>query len=593
MKRDIITIVDFGGQYAHLIANRVRRLGVYAEIVQNDVNVNTIKHSKGIIFSGGPQSVDTDLSPKISDKVFKLHIPILGICYGHQVFAFKFGGKIGRIPEYGKCLLRVNDKSTLFKGVNSQETVWQNHGDAVLEAPKGFSVLASTADNEVSAMSNVEKKWYSVQFHPEVTHSGQLGKQIFQNFIFDICKAQKSWSMKNYLEDLKASIKSEVGKRNVFLLVSGGVDSTVCFALLNSILGPERVRGLHIDTGFMRKNESKMVDKMLKDRGFNNLEIFNAEQEFMKRLKDVYDPEEKRKIIGKAYLDIKDEALKKYNLDEKNWLLAQGTIYPDTIESGGTKNADTIKTHHNRIDQIQELIKQGLIIEPLKELYKDEVREVGRILKLPVKLIDRHPFPGPGLAIRALCNQIKRVAISRSIDSYKPYKVEIVDIKSVGIKGDARSYANPAIISGKYNFEKLQSMMTEITNQQTGVNRVVYNVLGCEFANVKLHQQFLNEQYLRILREVDDITTEIIRKEKLLKKIWQCPTVILPLGNDKSKFSIILRPVDSIDAMSAKAYELSESILMSISKRIKQEHKEIYAVFYDLTSKPPGTIEWE
>ena len=346
MSRDFITIIDCGGQYAHLIASRIRRLGVYTQIVSNDVKAKEIKDSKGVVFSGGPQSVYSKNSPKLDDEIYDLNIPILGICYGHQTFAYKFGGRdcIGRIPEYGKSQLFIKNKENLFKTCEDG-VVWQNHGDAVIKLPDNFECIASTEDNELSAMKHVQKPWYSVQFHPEVTHSGDIGEKLFSNFIFNICETSKSWTMDVYIDNLKDEIREFVGDRNVFLLVSGGVDSTVCFVFLNSILGKDRVFGLHIDNGFMRKNESNLVMESLKKRGMDNLEIYNAENEFLDSLKGVYEPEEKRKIIGKVYLDVKDKALEKYNLDSEKWLLAQGTIYPDTIESGGTKNADTIKTH--------------------------------------------------------------------------------------------------------------------------------------------------------------------------------------------------------------------------------------------------------
>jgi GMP synthase (glutamine-hydrolysing) len=378
---DKITIIDFGGQYAHLISNRIRRLGVYTNIVLNDVKAEELKDSRGIIFSGGPQSVDSEDSPKIDPEIFELDIPIMGICYGHQLFAHNFGGEIGSAPEYGKCELEVLKKDGLFQDCEDIETVWQNHGDAVVKVPEGFEVAAKTKDNEVSSMQHKEKPWFSVQFHPEVTHSGELGKKLFHNFVFNICKAEKSWSMEKYLKDLRTEIKDFVADKNVFLLVSGGVDSTVCFALLNEILGKERVFGLHIDGGFMRKEESAKVKEILDEKGFDNLEIYDAEDDFIGALKEVYEPEKKRKIIGKMYLEVKDKALEKYDLDPNKWLLAQGTIYPDTIESGGTKNADTIKTHHNRVDQIQDshrnALKEYIDFVSNEKLFKTKFVDLG------------------------------------------------------------------------------------------------------------------------------------------------------------------------------------------------------------------------
>jgi len=600
MKRDIISIIDCGGQYAHLIASRIRRLGVYTEIVTNDVKIKDLKNSSGVIFSGGPQSVYGKTSPKIKKGIYELDVPILGICYGHQTFAYTFGGKkcIGSIPEYGKSKLVLKNTEDLFKGCEDG-VVWQNHGDAVIILPDDFEVLASTKNNEFSAMKHIEKPWYSVQFHPEVTHSGEIGEKLFSNFIFEICKVEKSWSMDVYLTELESEIKGFVGDRNVFLLVSGGVDSTVCFVLLNKILGKERVFGLHIDNGFMRKNESNLVLESLKKRGMDNLEVYNAEDEFLDELKGVYDPEEKRKIIGKVYLDVKDRALEKYNLVPEKWLLAQGTIYPDTIESGGTKHADTIKTHHNRVDQIEELIKQGLVVEPLKELYKNEVRTLGMLLNLPDELVNRHPFPGPGLAIRALCSKENLEMSDSNMESKIDddgfvYTSFNLPVKSVGIKGDSRCYAHPCVIESVYDFKKLKKKMTYITNSDVDVNRVIYKVKASgDIKHAFLHKQHLTKKYMDILRVADDIVMSALQKHKLMSRVWQCPTVILPFGSEMKPYSFVIRPIDSIDAMSAEAVNIGKDVVREIVEKIESAIPEMFAVFYDLTSKPPGTIEWE
>lgn len=595
MQRDTITIIDFGGQYAHLIANRIRRFGVYTEIVTNDVKASELTSSKGLIFSGGPQSVNTDSSPQVDKAIFDLDIPILGICYGHQMFGFLFGGEIGSVPEYGRCPLFIKNSEDLFLGCELETSIWQNHGDAIVALPKGFEIIASSDQNEIAAMKHSKKPWYSVQFHPEVTHSGAVGTKMLENFALHICQAQPSWSMEVYLEEVKQEILAQVGDRNVFLLVSGGVDSTVCFALLNDILGKERVFGLHIDNGFMRKNESQNVLKVLNEKGFDNLEVAHASDEFFSALEDVYEPETKRKIIGQVYLDVKDAALTKYNLDPNNWLLAQGTIYPDTIESGGTKHSDTIKTHHNRIDQIQILIDQGLVVEPLKELYKDEVRELGRLLGLPDHLVDRHPFPGPGLAIRALCAKESGVSEEYGDDGDSgKYKLFKLPLQSVGIKGDARSYAHPVVAEGGYGFEKLEVLMTKVTSD-VEVNRLIYPIVSCVKgrSEMRLCDQYLESKYIDILREADAIVMDALMESGLMKKVWQCPTVIVPFGTSDQPYCIIIRPIDSIDAMSAQAIDLGYDFLLDVSNKILSACPKVCEVFVDITSKPPGTIEWE
>ena len=581
-----ISIIDFGGQYAHLIANRIRRMGVYTQIIHNTESLAKLKNSKGIILSGGPQSVNTHTSPQINTKIFDLGIPILGICYGHQLICHHFGAKIGNAPEYGPCELNLKADSKLYRNCDTKSVIWQNHGDVISSLPEGFEIIGTTKKDPLSSLQNRQRNIYTTQFHPEAGHSGITGQNILKNFVFEICTAKPSWSMGMYLKILKQEIIEQVGDKKVFLLVSGGVDSSVCFALLNEILGKEKVFGLHIDNGMMRQNESKDIEIFLKEKGLDNLHIYHAEKEFLDALKKIYEPEQKRNIIGKVYLEVKDKALDKYNLDPQEWMLAQGTIYPDTIESGGTKNADTIKTHHNRVDQIQELIKKGLVVEPLKELYKDEVRELGRLIGLPNHLVDRHPFPGPGLGIRALC--CTQTGQTQAINEF-----DILPIQTVGIKGDARSYAKAASFTGSYHFENLQKMMLDITSQNKDINRLIYNISQQSLSNIHTHKQYITKEYLDILRKADHITNTILKQKNLHKKIWQCPIIILPCGTDEKPYSIVIRAIDSEDAMSASAIDLGKNVLVEIQQTIMQNIDGIYTVFYDLTSKPPGTIEWE
>lgn len=399
-----ITILDFGGQYAHLIGTRLRKLGCYSEIKETDTPARELRDSSGIIFSGGPQSVYDLNSPTVDPAVFELGIPILGICYGHQLMNHLLGGKVeaGKVKEYGLAKIKAVSNSPFLKKIDSQSVVWMSHGDEVTRLAEGFELIASSDDCQNAAVADEKRKFYGVQFHPEVTHSHQ-GNQFLSNFI-EICGASGTWSLDNFLEKEIHKIKEQVGDKKVFMLVSGGVDSTVAFALLEKALGKSKVYGLFVDTGLMRYQERTEVETALKSIGFDNLHIEERANDFLTALKGKTEPEEKRKIIGDMFLTVQQEVSTRLKLNPAEWLLGQGTIYPDTIETGGTKNADKIKTHHNRVEAIQKLIEEGKVIEPLAELYKDEVRVIGEMLGLPHAMVWRHPFPGPGLGVRILCS---------------------------------------------------------------------------------------------------------------------------------------------------------------------------------------------
>ncbi|MFC1691181.1 glutamine-hydrolyzing GMP synthase [Nanoarchaeota archaeon] len=596
---DKILVMDFGGQYAHLIANRIRRLNVYSEIVHNDISIDELQKPeiKGIILSGGPTSVFDDNAPKPDKKLFQLDKPILGLCYGQQLMAHELNGKVesGKKREYGSARIDIKNKNDLFQGLNDSETVWMSHGDNVEEIPKGFEILASTADCPVAGMGN--GKYFGLQFHPEVTHTPN-GMKILENFV-NICKAKKEWTMKNFANEKIEEIKKQANEKNVFLLVSGGVDSTVGFVLLNKALGAERVHGLHIDNGFMRKDESILVKESLAH--YPNLHIYDASDEFLDSVKDVYDPEEKRKIIGKKFVEVAHEQLKNLKLDPNKWILGQGTIYPDTIESAGTKHAALIKTHHNRVEEIQKLIEEGKVIEPINQLYKDEVRALGRELGIKDELIDRHPFPGPGLAVRCLCAEKEdevenkeelEKGISKIIKENLSFV--ILPLKSVGVQGDNRTYAHPCVIVGDAKWDELEEISTNITNKFKDINRVIKLIRlkgGIKRDNIKIKKAYLTEDRLDLLREADSIVNKIINEKNLLNKIWQFPVVLIPLQLSDGE-SIVLRPVYSQEAMTAKFADIDIKIVEEMADKIL-ELDGIDAVFYDITHKPPGTIEWE
>ncbi|HOX51959.1 MAG TPA: glutamine-hydrolyzing GMP synthase, partial [Fibrobacteria bacterium] len=397
-----IVILDFGGQYAHLIATRIRHLGVYSEIRFPADGPGDLEGVAGVILSGGPSSVYAEDRPDFDKAWLGVPVPVLGLCYGHQVIAMETGGRVhrGDIHEFGAADLRHDGKSALLKGIPSPTRVWMSHGDEVDAVGAGFSVVGTTDNCRFAAVENLSTRRFGVQFHPEVTHSTH-GQILLSNFL-DICGCERDWDMGGQVERLSLKLREQAKGRKVFLLVSGGVDSTVAFELLNKALGPDRVLGLHIDNGLMRADESRAVMEFMKAQGFDNLRIADASDLFLGRLAGVWEPERKRKIIGDTFLDVQAEETAKLGLNPDEWLLAQGTIYPDTIESGGTRNAATIKTHHNRVPAILELIEAGKIVEPLAELYKDEVRALGEALGIPHDLVWRHPFPGPGLGVRLL-----------------------------------------------------------------------------------------------------------------------------------------------------------------------------------------------
>lgn len=601
MQKSKIVVIDFGGQYAHLICRRIRQLNVFSEILEPTVSLNELKNANGIILSGGPSSVYDENAPVFNEKIFETKIPILGLCYGHQLMAKALGGKVtqGKLKEYGTAEFKILNKKSLFAGLKPREIVWMSHGDFVEKVPNGFDVIGSTENCKNAAIANFGKKFFGLQFHPEVTHTLN-GMLVLKNFVFKICGCRPDWTMKNYIPQKISEIRRQAGGKNVLILVSGGVDSAVALALLAKALPEEKIYALHIDTGFMRKNETKNVEIALKKLGLGKLHVVNASTEFFDALNGIIEPEQKRKIIGELFLKIKDREIKRLNLNPDEWLLCQGTIYPDTIESKGTKNAAKIKTHHNRVESILELIELGKIVEPLNQLYKDEVRNLGEKLGLPKKFVQRHPFPGPGLAIRAICsdgitgNSIKELTeMAKLLAKNFEFNARVLPIQSVGVQGDSRSYGNCIALWGKLNWKKLEECSTKLTNELHEINRCVYMVLPNELNSAKLQAKTLTEKRIQLLQEADEIAMKAIAKHKLLEKIWQFPTVLIPIAvNADEAESIVLRPVESLEAMTAKFYPMNEKILKEIAEKIMKLNG-ISAVFYDITHKPPATIEWE
>lgn len=604
---DTIAVVDFGGQYAHLIATRVRRMGVYSEIVPDSTPLEDFKKYKGIILSGGPQSVYADDSPKCDERIFDLGIPILGICYGMQFIAHTLGGKVEPCKgsrEYGIAFMETVTDSPLFAHLDDErQQVWMSHGDSVTAIPDSFDVIGKTDDCPFAAVADESRHIYGMQFHVEVTHTTH-GDAMLENFVCDIVGAKKEWELgENYLNEKIQEIKDRVGDKKVFLLVSGGVDSTVAFAMIAKAVGNDRVTGLFVDTGLMRKNEGKEVADSLKALGVD-LQVYEGADDYFAALADKYEPEDKRKIIGDLFLKIKDKVSEDLGLNDHDWLLGQGTIYPDTIESGGTKNADKIKTHHNRVDKIEQLIAEGKVIEPLVDLYKDEVRKTGELLGIAHDMVWRHPFPGPGLGVRCLCLQETfPLDCSDNIESEIAENdivasAHVLPIKSVGVQGDARSYKHP--IALRFNelpatedaWTEIGTLSSKITNGYGDINRAI--MLLTEAGDITAHpHSYITPERISLLQEADHIVTEVIKDHGLYGDIWQFPVVLVPVQvGDTSGEMVILRPVNSTEAMTASFSHLPKDVLEELITKLTAI-EGVSAVAYDITNKPPGTIEWE
>ncbi len=596
---DSIAILDFGGQYTHLIANRVRRLGVYSEIMPCDSPASELRQFKGLIFSGGPHSVTDATGPTIADGVLELGVPILGLCYGHQLIARELGGSVARGDscEYGLATMAIQDASGIFEGLDAKQQIWMSHGDTVTRLPDGFRTMGATEDCAQAAVGDPDRRIYGFQFHPEVTDTPN-GMRMLDNFV-DICDCERTWNSEAFLKQISDEIITTCKGKKVFLLVSGGVDSTVAFALLNEALGPERVHGLHVDTGMMRHNESRDIMEYMREHGFNNLDIIDAGERFLAALEGVSDPEKKRMIIGNLFLEVKVEEEQRLGLNTNEWLLGQGTIYPDTIESAGTEHADKIKTHHNRVDVLLEMIEKGLVIEPLSQLYKDEVRQLGESLGLPRKLVWRHPFPGPGLGVRLLCSDGNEIPVTDAarkhvsdIASAMGYDSIVLPIKSVGVQGDGRTYAHPALLTGELHWEQLEAVSTRLTNNVRDINRVMYGVAVSPSLKYRLIEGYMTKDRLDKLRAIDDEVTKAIFASGEYEKIWQMPVVLLPMVNDRNEQCVVLRPILSQEAMTARFCPLDPTTMERIVTAAK-DIDGIGDIFFDITHKPPGTIEWE
>ena len=503
---DKIVVLDFGSQYSHLICRRIRDFSVYAELVPFDISLENITklNPKGIIFSGGPSSVYDSGAPIPDKKIFQLNVPILGICYGHQIIVNNFGGKIKRAnKEYGSSVLTIDSNSDILNGIGDSVRAWMSHGDEAEDVPEGFEIIGHTESSRSAAIANKQKTVFGIQFHPEVVHT-EKGTEILKNFVLDVCYANPDWSMEKFVENAVENISKVEG--NVLCGVSGGIDSTVAALLIHKAIG-NRLKCVFVDNGLLRLNEAEEIENMFK----NNFEVdftkIDGQEQFLSKLNGVIDPEEKRKIVGKEFGDIFTKFSKENG--QFTWL-AQGTLYPDVIESGVSKGpASVIKTHHN-VGGLPELHLK--VLEPLRDLYKDEVRKVAKIIGIPQDLVVRHPFPGPGLAVR---------------------------------------------------------IIGEVTKNKLDITRVASKIVEEELQNADLYD-----------------------------KVWQAYAAVgddkaVGVVGDERKYGniVMIRIVDSIDAMTADWTRLPNELLEKISNRITNEIDDVTWVSYVVSSKPPATIE--
>jgi len=582
--RPQITVLDAGGQYCHLIARKVRDLGVYAEVAPSETPAAELTGRKGIIISGGPSSVYDPGSPTIDPLLLHASIPVLGICYGQQLMAHILGGRVkkGDRGEYGFAQFDLLRADGLFRGIAGRQQVWMNHRDAVQDPPPGFDVLGSTSTCTVAAMASPERGLYAVQFHPEVAHT-PCGTQILTNFVFDSCGCVKDWDPAGQVQAIEDQIRAVAKDRNIFFFVSGGVDSTVAYTLCLRALGPERVHGTYVDTGLMREGETEFVRENFASLGARAFAVEDAAEQFLSSLATAVNPEDKRHIIGEQFVRVQQRILESEHFLNGRWILGQGTIYPDTIESGGTAKADLIKTHHNRVAGIQKLMDEGRIIEPLSSFYKDEVRAIGRELSIAPELLERHPFPGPGLAIRCLCSGTEA----------KPQRVDegwILPVRSVGVQGDSRTYRPVLALE---SVPASDEDTADVINRRTDVNRIVGIAHTCgPIDSLKVMPAYLTAERLDRLRRADAIVRQLSLESGFDATIWQFPVVLIPVGNAARPDSVVLRPIDSVDGMTASAVRIPADLLARIVWEL-MEVEGVAGVFYDLTNKPPATIEWE
>ena len=614
-----LAILDCGGQYTKVIDRRVRELGVKSDIFPINVKSEDLKGYKSVILSGGPNNIGEAQRLKFDQKIFELGIPVLGICYGMQLISDYFGGKVDSNlkKEYGQCEITIKTNSPIFEGLSENQQVLMSHGDTVNETPKGFDIIGMSG-NAIAAIGNDDKKIYGFQFHPEVDLT-ENGMKMFENFIRKVAEYKEVYALDDRIQTSIKMIKEKVGNNKVIVLVSGGVDSAVTAALLVKALPADNIYAIHIDSGFMRKNESDIICENLKELGLKNLIRENAKDYFFNTvvevngkklgpLVDTVDPEIKRQIIGEIFIRIANNVIERLGLNPENTFIAQGTLRPDLIESGNpdiSGFAHKIKTHHNDVEIVREARKKGLIVETNSDWHKDEVRKVARKLGLEESIASRQPFPGPGLAIRLICHDKSDEAKITSEDINKLNDILrnvnengfILPIKSVGVQGDSRSYRNLCLIEGnnlEFNWKNITSKAKEITDSIHTINRVGYILNKSNINdNINCYDMKINDENVELLRELDKIVTSNLESAK----VNQTFAVLIPIGINK-KYSVAIRTFVTNDFMTGRPGEIGKEVeknqLENIIKEIEKNYGDkIEFIIYDVTSKPPATTEWQ
>lgn len=618
MDLERVAILDCGGQYTKVIDRKIREMSVKSDIFPIGVSAAELREYQGIILSGGPGSVWAEHSLEYDPGIFALKVPVLGICYGMQLINKHFGGVVlpGLKTEYGETEIEVDPNCPLFEGLEARQGVLMSHGDSVKELAPGF-LVGARSDKVYAAIYHPGLKIFGVQFHPEVDLTVN-GKQMLANFLYKICGLHGNYLLEDRIQTAIEKIREKVKDQKILVLVSGGVDSAVSAALLVKALNPENVYAIHIDHGLMRKNESDLVCDNLRRMGLKHLIRENAAADFFESvvevngkkigpLTKVVDPEEKRNIIGEVFIKVVKRVAAGLDLDFDKTFWAQGTLRPDLIESGNpdvSGYAHRIKTHHNDVDIVRRAREKGLVVETNWDWHKDEVRQVARALGIDESIASRQPFPGPGLAIRVICNDGSEKISSTQAHRFQEvfqnltaaYHGRVLPIKSVGVQGDCRSYRYLALVAGKgmeLDWNEVYRIGTNLPNQLDFINRVAYCLNRREMpAELQTHQMYLNQETVGLLRELDHLVVKQLNRNP----ISQAFAVLLPIGSGKH-YSVAIRTIITSDFMTGRpagiGKDLAKEILSELVGEIEKGFPEIDLILYDVTSKPPATVEWQ
>lgn len=629
-----IAVLDAGGQYVDLVKKGIERQGFEAVVLPIDTPLDEIEKTySAIVMSGSPASSHAETAPQPDEALWKTKLPFLGICYGQQAMAQAFGGTVetGVLREDGRVTTQVDTTQPIFQGLKKDLTGLFTHGDFVTKVPNGFTAIGtheigSGEDKKTVYSALAKDNFIGVQFHPEVFDDTPAGYEIFSNFLQKVAKLTPDQELlekqtEGMIADMREDIRAKADGREVIAFASGGIDSTVATLLAAEVIDPAKLHIFYIDNGFMRDEDAAVIE-MLKENGIN-VQQYDAVEEFEEAtftengvtegpLKDVTNPETKRRIIGEMFVTVRDKLAQKLNLTADEAMLLQGTNAADRIESGHSKGGqatDVIKTHHNQVKGVKDLEARGLLIEPLDELFKDEIRRVGEVLGLPEDVVWRQPFPGPGLAIRILGakpgeyepNQPEvQSNISEFLSEQAPDLTnQLLPVRSVGVGGDARSHISAVALQGDANWDELAKLATDLPgNFRSSVNRVVYALGDAPLQNMSITPTDLSAETRTQLKQADRIVFELMREHQLIKNIRQCPVVLLPLSfGEEGGRSIVLRPVTTSTWLTVQAMlperDLPVAFTTQATARILDEVPGITQVFLDLTNKPPGTTEWE